>query len=284
MISPPLGDFRHMAHVGRGADDMFGDTTFLQNQADLDKQNGGNEVKRTSSFGRKKARNHSVPDENGTSDVKSVSAQSYDGYGQAESPILQSAFSLPLLPHGNASSTDTSPVHSRGSKSSKGKGKKTMNNNCISNGKSHSKSYGNGIDTPDATPNGTGNGPPKPRRIMDDESSGLGSVDKQSELRRSSEVYTHKPGSMLNQPSGWYETSSVLDGWNIDLGCSLMDDVLGSLRQSGIITIQSSTQQILQPICFGGIQIFRNHPSVLKSRTRFERIRRELKRFNISTI
>ena len=31
MISPPLGDFRHMAHVGRGGkDDMFGDTTFLQ--------------------------------------------------------------------------------------------------------------------------------------------------------------------------------------------------------------------------------------------------------------
>jgi len=31
MISPPLGDFRHMAHVGRGgAGDMFGDTSFLQ--------------------------------------------------------------------------------------------------------------------------------------------------------------------------------------------------------------------------------------------------------------
>ena len=30
MISLPLGDFRHTAHVGRGADDVFGDTTFLQ--------------------------------------------------------------------------------------------------------------------------------------------------------------------------------------------------------------------------------------------------------------
>jgi len=30
MISLPMGDFRHTAHVGRGADDVFGDTTFLQ--------------------------------------------------------------------------------------------------------------------------------------------------------------------------------------------------------------------------------------------------------------
>ena len=30
MISLPLGDFRHTAHVGKGADDVFGDTTFLK--------------------------------------------------------------------------------------------------------------------------------------------------------------------------------------------------------------------------------------------------------------
>ncbi|XP_002125304.2 cdc42 effector protein 2 [Ciona intestinalis] len=230
MISPPLGDFRHMAHVGRGADDMFGDTTFLQNQTEIDKANDGTDMKRTSSLGRKgtnKSRNYSVPDENGRpADVKSVSAQSYDGYGPAESPILQSAFSLPLLPHGSES-TDTSPVHSRGSIASKAKGKKTMNNNCITNGKSHSRSYGDGINTsPATTPNGTGNGPPKPRRIMDEEPNGLGSVDKHSELRRSSDVYTQKPGGMLGY-NARLDTSSVLDGWNVDLGCSLMDDVMG---------------------------------------------------------
>uniref|UniRef100_A0A4W6DKU1 CDC42 effector protein (Rho GTPase binding) 1b n=1 Tax=Lates calcarifer TaxID=8187 RepID=A0A4W6DKU1_LATCA len=30
MISPPLGDFRHTMHVGRGGD-VFGDTSFLSN-------------------------------------------------------------------------------------------------------------------------------------------------------------------------------------------------------------------------------------------------------------
>lgn len=36
MISPPLGDVRHSAHVGpRGPDDMFGDVSFLKGQMDI---------------------------------------------------------------------------------------------------------------------------------------------------------------------------------------------------------------------------------------------------------
>lgn len=36
MISPPLGDVRHSAHVGpQGADDMFGDVAFLQGSMDM---------------------------------------------------------------------------------------------------------------------------------------------------------------------------------------------------------------------------------------------------------
>ncbi|XP_072885478.1 cdc42 effector protein 2 [Hemitrygon akajei] len=36
MISPPLGDFRHSAHIGRGGEgDMFGDISFLQGKYDL---------------------------------------------------------------------------------------------------------------------------------------------------------------------------------------------------------------------------------------------------------
>ncbi|XP_051900207.1 cdc42 effector protein 2 [Pristis pectinata] len=36
MISPPLGDFRHSAHIGRaGEGDMFGDISFLQGKYDL---------------------------------------------------------------------------------------------------------------------------------------------------------------------------------------------------------------------------------------------------------
>ncbi|XP_054623957.1 cdc42 effector protein 1 [Dunckerocampus dactyliophorus] len=39
MISPPLGDFRHTMHVGRGGD-VFGDTSFLSNHGGA--ANGGN--------------------------------------------------------------------------------------------------------------------------------------------------------------------------------------------------------------------------------------------------
>uniref|UniRef100_A0AAX7UU69 CRIB domain-containing protein n=1 Tax=Astatotilapia calliptera TaxID=8154 RepID=A0AAX7UU69_ASTCA len=35
MISPPLGDFRHTMHVGRGGD-VFGDTSFLSNHGGTD--------------------------------------------------------------------------------------------------------------------------------------------------------------------------------------------------------------------------------------------------------
>ncbi|GCB83243.1 cdc42 effector protein 2 [Scyliorhinus torazame] len=36
MISPPLGDFRHSAHIGRGGEgDMFGDISFLQGKYDV---------------------------------------------------------------------------------------------------------------------------------------------------------------------------------------------------------------------------------------------------------
>ncbi|XP_041035023.1 cdc42 effector protein 2 [Carcharodon carcharias] len=36
MISPPLGDFRHSAHIGQGGEgDMFGDISFLQGNYDL---------------------------------------------------------------------------------------------------------------------------------------------------------------------------------------------------------------------------------------------------------
>ncbi|KAG8549123.1 hypothetical protein GDO81_022562 [Engystomops pustulosus] len=35
MISPPLGDFRHSAHIGLEGEDMFGELSFLQGKYDL---------------------------------------------------------------------------------------------------------------------------------------------------------------------------------------------------------------------------------------------------------
>jgi len=40
MISPPLGDFRHTMHVGRGGD-VFGDTSFLSNHGGAANGNNG---------------------------------------------------------------------------------------------------------------------------------------------------------------------------------------------------------------------------------------------------
>lgn len=40
MISPPLGDFRHTMHVGRGGD-VFGDTSFLSNHGGTGNGNNG---------------------------------------------------------------------------------------------------------------------------------------------------------------------------------------------------------------------------------------------------
>nr|CAB3229248.1 cdc42 effector protein 3 [Phallusia mammillata] len=255
MISPPLGDFRHMAHVGRGGSmDMFGDTSFLQvrkqkNASSDNTESHNNEtvpkvvaeglatMRRNGSFGKKSAkkqRNLSTPDEASMkADVKSLSTQSYDGYGPAESPILQTAFSLPLLNQEQSTSTPSSPT-SEGGKKTKSKGKKTMNNNCISNGKTHSQEK-----LPiTSTPNVTVDGPPKPRRIMsNEEDSTLANgnhvvgngmpTDKLSPLRRSSEVYTQKPDGLLPVVATYSDSTSLSEGWELDLGESLMDDVMG---------------------------------------------------------
>ncbi|NXA06696.1 BORG5 protein, partial [Sapayoa aenigma] len=46
MISPPLGDFRHTMHVGRGGD-VFGDTSFLSNHGGTDTAKPNNFFART---------------------------------------------------------------------------------------------------------------------------------------------------------------------------------------------------------------------------------------------
>ncbi|KAK5880890.1 hypothetical protein CesoFtcFv8_021751 [Champsocephalus esox] len=51
MISPPLGDFRHTMHVGRGGD-VFGDTSFLSNHGGTgNKGNNGNKANNSGNNG-----------------------------------------------------------------------------------------------------------------------------------------------------------------------------------------------------------------------------------------
>lgn len=94
MISPPLGDFRHTMHVGRGGD-VFGDTSFLSNYGrsrepgSPDPANGS----KTSRFLTRPfrhGRKSSVPRPRGGS--RDLSSPPPD-----ISPIIKNAISLPQL-------------------------------------------------------------------------------------------------------------------------------------------------------------------------------------------
>ncbi|NXX93547.1 BORG5 protein, partial [Centropus bengalensis] len=89
MISPPLGDFRHTMHVGRGGD-VFGDTSFLSNH-------GGTETAKANNFFTRTLRH-----------VRRTPLRNRGGGGQAKaspapppiSPIIKNAVSLPQLNEG----------------------------------------------------------------------------------------------------------------------------------------------------------------------------------------
>ncbi|NWI16866.1 BORG5 protein, partial [Crypturellus soui] len=89
MISPPLGDFRHTMHVGRGGD-VFGDTSFLSNH-------GGPDTAKANNFFIRTLRQ-----------VRRTPLRSRGSVSQAEpspppplvSPIIKNAVSLPQLNEG----------------------------------------------------------------------------------------------------------------------------------------------------------------------------------------
>ncbi|NXA55026.1 BORG5 protein, partial [Nothocercus julius] len=89
MISPPLGDFRHTMHVGRGGD-VFGDTSFLSNH-------GGADTAKANNFFIRTLRH-----------VRRAPLRSRGSVSQAEtspppplvSPIIKNAVSLPQLNEG----------------------------------------------------------------------------------------------------------------------------------------------------------------------------------------
>ncbi|XP_015672762.1 cdc42 effector protein 1 [Protobothrops mucrosquamatus] len=85
MISPPLGDFRHTMHVGRGGD-AFGDTSFLRNH-------GGEEVKPHNFFARTLWHVRRSPLRNRGSRNKDQGSSA----PPAISPIIKNAVSLPQL-------------------------------------------------------------------------------------------------------------------------------------------------------------------------------------------
>ncbi|XP_027735280.1 cdc42 effector protein 1 [Empidonax traillii] len=89
MISPPLGDFRHTMHVGRGGD-VFGDTSFLSNHGGADTAKANNFFARTLRHVRR------MP-------LKRRGSGGQAGASPAPpaiSPIIKNAISLPQLNEG----------------------------------------------------------------------------------------------------------------------------------------------------------------------------------------
>ncbi|NWQ93518.1 BORG5 protein, partial [Burhinus bistriatus] len=89
MISPPLGDFRHTMHVGRGGD-VFGDTSFLSNHGGADTAKANNFFTRTLRHVRR-------------TPLRSRGSEGQVGASPAPpaiSPIIKNAVSLPQLNEG----------------------------------------------------------------------------------------------------------------------------------------------------------------------------------------
>ncbi|NXI92549.1 BORG5 protein, partial [Psophia crepitans] len=89
MISPPLGDFRHTMHVGRGGD-VFGDTSFLSNHGGADTAKANNFFARTLRHVRR-------------TPLRSRGSGGQAGASPAPpaiSPIIKNAVSLPQLNEG----------------------------------------------------------------------------------------------------------------------------------------------------------------------------------------
>nr|XP_055055746.1 cdc42 effector protein 2 [Misgurnus anguillicaudatus]XP_055055747.1 cdc42 effector protein 2 [Misgurnus anguillicaudatus]XP_055055749.1 cdc42 effector protein 2 [Misgurnus anguillicaudatus] len=78
MISPPLGDFRHTIHIGSGggADDFFGDLSFLQGKFDL---------------------LPGQPGPQGTLQLSRTTSVTSHPPANETSPLLKNAFSLPII-------------------------------------------------------------------------------------------------------------------------------------------------------------------------------------------
>ncbi|XP_043823961.1 cdc42 effector protein 1 [Dromiciops gliroides] len=88
MISPPLGDFRHTMHVGRGGD-VFGDTSFLSNHGGAGR-GGGRSPRSFLLRTLQQVRRGGPPSRGSTSSASSPEPP-------AISPIIKNAVSLPQL-------------------------------------------------------------------------------------------------------------------------------------------------------------------------------------------
>lgn len=255
MISPPLGDFRHMAHVGRGgSDDMFGDTSFLQKgnstlpmsarKSDSNIANGSSGFKRGGSVGKKekslkkgRATSESY-EQSATLDrfkrKKNKAEKSQISRGGADDgeivPSLQNALSLPILSSNdceNEPSSDRSHTSDQSHESTKNaflkRSEQICSDDVFNTGTPDQENRNMTQKPPD--------GPPKPRRTISTKSNPT-SESKQANDAESNAVASEPPISVQEngKASGHHiAQQDENDGWefNIDLGPSLLDEIMG---------------------------------------------------------
>ncbi|KAL2082827.1 hypothetical protein ACEWY4_020616 [Coilia grayii] len=101
MISPPLGDFRHTVHIGKGgARDTFGDVSFLQGNFEL--LPGKSEMSRPHPYtGQYSDMSRSQPYAQ-HSEFLRANSTSDASFAETPSPVLKNAISLPTIGSGQA--------------------------------------------------------------------------------------------------------------------------------------------------------------------------------------
>uniref|UniRef100_A0A3Q2UTY4 Zgc:154093 n=3 Tax=Haplochromini TaxID=319058 RepID=A0A3Q2UTY4_HAPBU len=222
MISPPLGDVRHSAHVGpEGEGDMFGDVGFLQGKMDM--------LPPTSRTQNGHARSHSMERDlgEGLTAKDDVHSYAFNGfhYQHSSSGLLKNTISMPVFIAHEQAPPKPPRLHLDGPSHHHQQppaASPKQNNGCTIRRlvpSSGSLSEGSSEDSMSEIC-----GPQDVRRGLSlDSDTYLSNEDLRSERSESPCTVFHHAG--LTKPSGVSRSDSIA-GLNLDLGPSILEDVL----------------------------------------------------------
>uniref|UniRef100_I3JLK3 Zgc:154093 n=1 Tax=Oreochromis niloticus TaxID=8128 RepID=I3JLK3_ORENI len=232
MISPPLGDVRHSAHVGpEGEGDMFGDVGFLQGKMDM--------LPPTSRTQNGHARSHSVERDlgDGLTAKEDVHSYAFNGYHyqHSSSGLLKNTISMPVFiaheqappkpprlhldgpSHHHQHPPAATPKQNNGCSQTDGQRQQHPTVSLCENGVVGR--LGSSEDSMSEIC-----GPQDVRRGLSlDSDTYLSNEDLRSERSESPCTVFHPAG--LTKPSGVSRSDSIA-GLNLDLGPSILEDVL----------------------------------------------------------
>uniref|UniRef100_A0A3P9LAQ5 Zgc:154093 n=1 Tax=Oryzias latipes TaxID=8090 RepID=A0A3P9LAQ5_ORYLA len=236
MISPPLGDVRHSAHVGPdGEGDMFGDVGFLRGKMDMlpSLSRGPN------------GRSHSAERHAGDDlpDKEEAHSYAYNGYHyqHSSSGLLKTTISMPVfIAHEQAPPKpprlhldDPSPTSLPPQQESLC-GNGTAPDPCRDVSVSHAirrlvPSSGSFSEASSEDSMSESGGPPDVRRGLSlDSDAGLSNEDLRSERSESPSAAFHPAGLTA---SNNVSRSNSISGLDLDLGPSILEDVLSIMER-----------------------------------------------------